>query len=236
MVTDTSSIYGSLSNATSSTASAANAANTALTESATDVGGDFDTFLQMLTTQMQNQDPLNPDNPTDFATQLAQFSAVEQSVLTNDLLAQVLNALTVSESPASQMADWIGRDALVQTDANYDGDPITIKALINNAADHAEFVVRNASGQEVLRSDLGVDNTEIVWEGGNNYGEEVAAGTYSLTIESYLGDELISAESGLIFQNVKEARIIGNELILSLQDGTEILASDAYGMRQSTES
>lgn len=51
----------------------ATATNTGLTKS-TVIGSDFDTFLKLLTTQMKNQDPLNPINSTDYATQLATFS------------------------------------------------------------------------------------------------------------------------------------------------------------------
>lgn len=57
---------------------------------------DFDTFLRMLTVQMQNQDPLNPVDSTDYATQLATFSQVEQAVLTNDLLKSLTTQLTSS--------------------------------------------------------------------------------------------------------------------------------------------
>ena len=53
------------------------------------LASDFDTFLRMLTTQMQNQDPLNPIDSTDYATQLATFSGVEQQVRTNSLLADL---------------------------------------------------------------------------------------------------------------------------------------------------
>lgn len=44
---------------------------------------DFETFLKMLTTQIKNQDPLNPMEGTEFAVQLATFSGVEQQVMTN---------------------------------------------------------------------------------------------------------------------------------------------------------
>ena len=50
------------------------------------ISSDFETFLRMLTVQMQNQDPLNPIQSSDFAVQLATFSGVEQQVRTNDLL------------------------------------------------------------------------------------------------------------------------------------------------------
>ena len=223
-ITDVSSIYGNLSTTDST--------STALTDSATDVGGDFDTFLQMLTTQIQNQDPLNPDDPTDFATQLAQFSAVEQSVLTNDLLEQVVSALTVGDDPTSQMGNWIGKDALVQSDVYYQGEEVTIKPLISSTADSAQFVVKNANGTEVLRTDLDPGQSEVIWGGADNTGSEVAEGYYTVSVESYLGGELIATETGLTFAQVSEVRVIDNQLVLGLQDGTEILASDAYGMRE----
>lgn len=50
---------------------------------------DFDTFLRMLTVQMQNQDPLDPVDSADYAVQLATFSGVEQQVRTNELLTEL---------------------------------------------------------------------------------------------------------------------------------------------------
>lgn len=50
------------------------------------ISSDFQTFLKMLTAQIQNQDPLNPTPSDEFAVQLATFSSVEQQVRTNDLL------------------------------------------------------------------------------------------------------------------------------------------------------
>ncbi len=50
---------------------------------ATSLSSNFDTFLKLLTTQMQNQDPLNPMDSAQFTQQLVQFSGVEQSIKTN---------------------------------------------------------------------------------------------------------------------------------------------------------
>lgn len=226
-VSDVSSIYSTIASADTAAAT-----NTSLSDAANTVGGDFDTFLQMLTTQMQNQDPLNPDDPTDFATQLAQFSAVEQSVLTNDLLEQVLGALTVSDTTVSQMSQWIGNDALVQTDAYYSGEQISMRPLISTTADSAKFVVTDADGNEVLRTSLPIDEGEVMWGGGDTLGNEVAHGYYTLSVESYSGDELIGTEPGLVYSHVSEARIADNGIVLRLEDGSEINASDAYGMRE----
>ena len=72
------------------------------------ITSDFETFLRMLTVQMQNQDPLNPVDSNDYATQLATFSGVEQAVLTNDLLTTLTTQL--NSSGLADMAAWVGKD------------------------------------------------------------------------------------------------------------------------------
>ena len=73
------------------------------------LSSDFDVFLQMLTAQARYQDPLEPVDSSEYASQLAQFSMVEQQVLTNDLVENLMSALTSSET--GNMAQWIGMEA-----------------------------------------------------------------------------------------------------------------------------
>jgi flagellar hook assembly protein FlgD len=61
----------------------------ASTTKASTVSADFETFLKMLTAQIQNQDPMNPIDSSDYATQLATFSSVEQQVLANSYLENI---------------------------------------------------------------------------------------------------------------------------------------------------
>lgn len=61
-------------------------AATADKSSASGLASDFETFLKMLTAQARYQDPLEPIDLTEYASQLAQFSMVEQQVKTNDML------------------------------------------------------------------------------------------------------------------------------------------------------
>lgn len=70
------------------------------------INSDFETFLVMLTAQLQNQDPLNPMDSSDYAVQLATFSGVEQQVLTNELL-RGLGAEGRIDNLAS-VAGWVG--------------------------------------------------------------------------------------------------------------------------------
>ena len=71
------------------TLSQAQGAASAATAETSLIGNDFNTFLVMLTTQLQNQDPLNPIESSDYAVQLATFSGVEQQVRTNQLLQEI---------------------------------------------------------------------------------------------------------------------------------------------------
>ena len=86
---------------TSATSSAASAVKTA---SKTQEMANFNSFLQLLTTEMKNQDPLKPLDPTQTVTQLATFSGIEQAVKTNTLLTTL-----VQNSSGSQAASLIGR-------------------------------------------------------------------------------------------------------------------------------
>lgn len=92
--------------------STGNTGSTTVEASAKDaINSDFETFLIMLTTQMQNQDPLNPIDSSDFAVQLATFSSVEQQVKTNDLLTSLGQQFELMG--LSQLAGWVGMEARV---------------------------------------------------------------------------------------------------------------------------
>ncbi|NNF91122.1 MAG: flagellar hook assembly protein FlgD, partial [Boseongicola sp.] len=111
---------------TQSTAAAAqpNPSPAADREGSSALSSDFETFLLMLTTQMQNQDPLNPIESQDFAVQLATFSGVEQQVLSNELLETLATGMGLSGM--SQLAGWVGMEARVTAPAAFDGTPITL--------------------------------------------------------------------------------------------------------------
>lgn len=87
-------------------AQSAFAANAAPAPASTVLNSDFETFLKMLTVQMQNQDPLNPMDSSEYAMQLATFSGLEQQVLTNELLNSLI--YLGSQTGVSGLADWIG--------------------------------------------------------------------------------------------------------------------------------
>jgi flagellar basal-body rod modification protein FlgD len=59
---------------------------------------DYDAFLQLLVTQMKNQDPLDPISETEYVAQLANFSNVEQNIITNERLTAMMTANALGDS------------------------------------------------------------------------------------------------------------------------------------------
>ncbi|MEQ8824462.1 MAG: flagellar hook assembly protein FlgD [Filomicrobium sp.] len=81
-----------------SSATTSNASSTTSTSSAADV--DYEMFLQLLVAQMENQDPLNPAESTEYVAQLATFSQVEQTIQSNAKLDELITSLSLSQSDA----------------------------------------------------------------------------------------------------------------------------------------
>src|SRR6202041_3271697 len=93
------------STGSSSTASAATTASTQ------QIAGNFDTFLQLLTTQLQNQDPLSPMDTSQFTQQLVEYSQVEQQIDSNTNL-QTLISQGTSQS-AAYATSYLGKTVTV---------------------------------------------------------------------------------------------------------------------------
>src|ERR1700744_3656694 len=89
--------------ATDPTAAAAAAGASSSTQSAaqSQLSGNFDTFLTLLTTQLQNQDPLSPMDSTQFTQQLVEYSQVEQQINTNTNLTSLISLQQAGAGAAS---------------------------------------------------------------------------------------------------------------------------------------
>ena len=190
---------------------------------------DFETFLKMLTAQAKNQDPLEPLDSTEYASQLAQFSMVEQQVQTNDSLA-ALSGLFGTSNMAS-LAGWVGMEARAATPMYFDGTPITLSPKPAALADEVYLVVSDASGKEVQRLQLPVSSEPVQWAGVGAGGVPLANGVYSFSVESYGQDKLILEEPAEVYGRITEAQIQGNEVVLVLEGGQTILSSKVTALR-----
>lgn len=168
-----------VSSATSSSPTASSAAASARTS----LAGDYTNFLKLLTTQLQNQDPLSPMDTDKFTSQLVQYSQVEQQLATNDKL----DTLATTAASASQAAavNYLGstialNDAL--TELTSSGATVDYK-LAGEATD-VSLSFYNANN-ELVHTQVGklaAGRNTVTWNGMLDDGTPAPAGTYRVAI------------------------------------------------------
>ena len=159
--------------ATSGQSSAASAA----------LAGNFDTFLKLLTTQLQHQDPTNPMSSDQFTQQLVQMSGVEQSIQTNRNLETLITAYSIQN--ASLSVSLLGREVTGSGTGTLlaDGKASWNFALAADAPDLTLQVI-NSDGATVYteKTDGLKGDHKFEWDGKDSKGNELADGTYFLKV------------------------------------------------------
>lgn len=193
------------------------------------LASDFDTFLRMLTVQIRNQDPLNPQSATDFAVQLATFSTVEQQVRTNRLLQDLAGQLAAAG--LAQFAAWVGKEARAAVPAWFDGAPLALAPRAAAGADAAQLVVRDATGREVERLEIPPDARAVLWTGRGPEGAPYLAGLYGFELVSFREGVPIASSTVETWARIEEARADGGQTVLVLAGGIDVAAQDVRGLR-----
>jgi flagellar basal-body rod modification protein FlgD len=193
------------------------------------ITSDFDTFLRMLTVQMQNQDPLNPMDSADYAVQLATFSGVEQQVRTNQLLSDMQSRF--QQSGLAEMAGWIGREARSPAPVRFEGGPVTLYPDPAAGATGADLVVRDMQGRLVAREAMPVSTAPYRWLGADATGTPLPSGSYQLALESRNGEEVLATTGMEHYARVLEVRSTPAGATLVLEGDVEIAAAEVTALR-----
>jgi flagellar basal-body rod modification protein FlgD len=147
------------------------------------LSGNFDTFLQLLTTQLQNQDPSSPMDTNQFTQQLVEYSQVEQQIDTNTNL-QTLITQGTSQSGA-YATSYLGKTVTVSggQGALTNGEA-TWNYNLGAQASSALLTVTNASGQTVYNGSgpTAQGSNSFNWNGEDNNGNQQPDGTYTLSV------------------------------------------------------
>lgn len=191
----------------------------AQTNSSGFAGGDFETFLKMLTTQIRNQDPMNPMEGSDFAVQLATFSGVEQQVQTNDLLQKMTDQLGADS--LSTYSEWIGRKVRTTGQVYLGQDPLIMNVTPDPTADRAVLITKDSYGRRVSTEDIGKGSGLIEWYGADAAGQALPNGLYSFTLESYRGDKLIGTSEVASYSSIQEIQRSNGKITFLLDGGAK---------------
>lgn len=215
---------------TTISATPASAAPAAATSTSPKVTSDYTTFLKMMTTQLQNQDPLSPMDSAQFAVQLATFSGVEQQTRTNQLLESLGGQFGVFGM--AQLAGWVGQQARSAAPVMLGDSAINVSYKPDNLADRAVLVATNAQGNVVGREDVPLDGSAYQWFGAGISGDPLPQGIYTLSLESYRdGEQIGTAGPVQSYARILEAQGGASGTTLILDGGVQVAATDITALR-----
>ena len=166
-------------NAAAAQASAAAAGQTG-SAATSSLDGNFNDFLNMLMTQLQNQDPSSPMDTDTFTSELVQFSSVEQQIQTNTSLTNLIQLTQGSE--VIQGSSMIGQQVTVQsTQIPLQNGTGTVN-VTSPAAEKVSISITNSSGTDIFDTTVNAaaGNNTFTWNGTNNAGQTVPNGLYTM--------------------------------------------------------
>ena len=175
-----------------------------------------DDFLQMLVVQLKNQDPLNPMDGTDFVSQLATFSSLEQLTNMNSQIGQL--GVYQATMTNTQAVNLLGKEVTVNQDSGFQVSGSTADFSYNLArpAENVSIVIYDSSGREVDRIEAGKQGSGLqtmMWPKGNN-----ADGLYSYTVSAYdINGDMIPVET-MMTGKVTAVQYRNNAIYLTIND------------------
>lgn len=169
-------------------------ASTATTDASKTMGKEA--FLTLLITQLQHQDPLNPADSTEFTSQLAQFSSLEQLSNVNENL----DALKLYQASINngQAVAFIGKE-VVATGNHLEvtsGRAAACEFELSAAAKNTVVSIYDATGSfvaDIRLTGLNAGKQSVVWDGKDRNGNPVADGNYTFDVQAEgAGDEKLA--------------------------------------------
>ncbi len=164
-------------------------ANSNTQKAASGLADNFDTFLTLLTTQLQNQDPLSPLDSTEFVGQLVQFSGVEQQIAQNKNLERLVGQSEVNSSTAA--VSFIGKEAvLTSKTAPLQGGSAKWAYALGRQAEQSTITISDQEGKVVFTggANQNTGRHEFVWDGRDTAGNILPDGAYNIQITAIDAD------------------------------------------------
>jgi flagellar basal-body rod modification protein FlgD len=178
------------------------------------IADNFDTFLSLLTTQLKNQNPLDPLDTNQFTQQLVQFTSVEQQLKTNDFLEAMM--LATQNTGNTQAVSYVGK---IVTASGNKTELVDGLATWNFAVDEPAQItvdVKDANGNTVFTKEGSIGEGESVfrWDGVGNDGKQQPEGSYSITIAARNNDGKLISVATEMTGEVTGVDFTGSEPVL----------------------
>lgn len=194
-------------------------------------------FLTLLIEQMKNQDPMDPMDSSQYASDLAQFTSLEEMQNQSDLLNQGLQ----SDYILSQAINNTLAGSLVGTDVKAFGEQVgivegeagSVSFELPAMAGEVEVRILNESGNEVRTMTLGrtlAGEHTVPWDGEDNAGQQLADGLYTVEVSTVDSDGNRSPVTPYIIGQVDAVRFTGNGSVLVV-DGVQVNFGDVIELR-----
>lgn len=206
-----------------------------LGEGGTDVAGvsisdSFDTFLSLLTTQLQHQDPLDPLDANQFTEQLVQFAGVEQAISTNKKLDKLLALQNAGQINAAlgylgNEIEASGEQFVLQNGSG------TLKYDLLGKAEQNLVTIVDGFGQPVrtFAGERSAGNYEFVWDGLDNNGNQLPDGVYGFFVTAVDGNgETVQATTSMVGR-VTGVKTLDGKVTLNVGD-LDVPLSDVFAV------
>lgn len=175
-------------------------ANSTNSESRNQLTENFDTFLQLLVTQIQNQDPTSPTDTETFTQQLVQFSELEQSIQSNDNLETILKS--IESQSAANVVSYLGATVTANgATATLSNGRADFNLQAQEFIPNAEISIRNGAGEVVFQGTqtLQAGQNTFSWNGRGLNGQQFNdGGSYTITARGVNASGAFSSISSAI--------------------------------------
>tara|TARA_R110000782_G_scaffold248213_3_gene335124 strand:+ start:1077 stop:1748 length:672 start_codon:yes stop_codon:yes gene_type:complete len=176
-------------------------------------------FLDLILTQLQNQDPLNPADSGEFVSQMAQIASVDGISQLSSSFATLSSSMQSSQ--ALQASTLVGNTVLVPSDKAelVPGSQVTGKIFSESSTTNLVLNISDSKGQSVRKFNLGEHEAGLVefnWDGLDDAGAALPAGTYTIEAAVQVDSEAV-AQTVLVNAKVDSVSLItGAEPLLNL--------------------
>ncbi len=189
-----------------------------------------DDFLKLLVAQLKNQDPLAPQDNTQFVSQLAQFSSLEAAMGTNTRLDSITSQ---NQGLANtEVVSLVGKTATVKgslVTAAGSGIAVPVSFTLSGASATTNVSIQDSTGKVVRTMPIGARSPGLVrvnWDGKDDHGNIMPAGTYAVSVQAKTDDGSTVSVAQETTGLVKSVAFDKGYPVLTLANGMQVPVSD----------